>query len=186
VPSRITPDDSSEIEILKWCTHCGSQKPLSEFHRDSNNADGYKNQCKECRADIHADQKEGDLDPRIAAIEEEALETLGKLAAGGTTTPYTEDVIDSLMRFTGGIDGFIRRINANYFACPPGSQQRTKIDLAFMSLIASQEKDKGAMGKMSFEDLQKLFTATVKQIHLQNLPQPSVIDVTPVKPEVTR
>jgi hypothetical protein len=176
VPSRITPDEYSDTTSLKWCTHCGEQKPLFEFHADANNADGLKNQCKECRARIHADNEESQIDPRIIAIEEEALEKLGQLSAGGTTNPHTEDVIDSFMRFTGGIDGFIRRINANYYACKPGSQQRTKIDLALMSLIASQEKDKGALGKMTQAELQKLYVQTVGQLRV-NAPQ--LIDVTP-------
>jgi hypothetical protein len=172
VPSRTTPDDdSSDIETLKWCTHCGDQKPLSQFHRDANNADGHKNQCKDCRAEIHAEQGEG-LDPRIAAIEEQALEALDRLASGGTVNPHTEDVIDSMMRFTGGIDGFIRRVNANYFASPPGSQQRTKIDLAFMALIAGQEKDKGALGKLSIAELQRLFVTAASQL------QPVIVDAT--------
>lgn len=169
MPSRINDDENSSDNLtLKWCTHCGDEKPLTAFHLDANNGDGYKNQCKVCRAEIHSEQKESELDPRIAAIEEEALVTLGTLVAGGTTNPHTEDVIDSFMRFTGGVDGFMRRINANYYACPPGSQQRTKIDLALMSLIASQEKDKGALGKMTQADLQRLFVQTVSDLRSQS------------------
>ena len=157
--------------MFKWCTHCGDQKPLSDFHRDSNNADGFKNQCKDCRAEIHAEKGEG-LDPRIAAIEEQALQALDQLAAGGTVNPHTEDVIDSMMRFCGGIDGFIRRVNSNYYASPAGSQQRTKIDLAFMALIASQEKDKGALGKLSIAELQRMLITSANQL------RPTIIDGT--------
>jgi hypothetical protein len=165
VPSQIPLDELSEDAAPKWCTHCGTQKPLTAFDRDANNADGYKNQCKSCRALIHEDNRDSKLDPRIAAIEEEALKKLDQLVAGGTINPHTDDVVDSFMRFTGGVDGFIRRINANYYACKPGSQQRTKIDLALLSLIAGREQDKGALSKMSQDDLQKLFVTTVKQLH---------------------
>lgn len=172
----MTPDDdSSETTSLKWCTHCGDQKPLFEFHRDANNPDGFKNQCKECRAEIHAEEEDDKIDPRIKAIEEEALEVLDTLTTGGTMSPHTEDVIDSFMRVAGGIDGFIRRLQAQYYACNPGSQQRTKIDLAMIQLIASQEKDKGALGKLSIEELRKLYVQTAREI--QRLPQ--TIDVVP-------
>ncbi len=113
----------------KWCTNCGVQKPLSDFDRDANNEDGYKNTCKVCRAALRIDQKEP-LDPRIAAIEEESLDKLSQLSTGGTLSPETKDVVDSFFRAVGGVDGFIRRLNAQYYAAAPGSATRTKIDLA--------------------------------------------------------
>lgn len=33
---------------LKTCRRCGTEKPLSEFHKDSGNKDGRCSYCKEC------------------------------------------------------------------------------------------------------------------------------------------
>lgn len=34
---------------MKTCTTCGETLPLSQYHRDSRSADGYRAQCKRCR-----------------------------------------------------------------------------------------------------------------------------------------
>lgn len=34
----------------KTCRTCTTAKPVAEFHRDRNKADGYQTQCKTCRA----------------------------------------------------------------------------------------------------------------------------------------
>lgn len=43
----------------KICTKCGKELPLSEFHKNKRNKDGYEYQCKECRnKQMAADNKE--------------------------------------------------------------------------------------------------------------------------------
>ncbi len=34
---------------MKTCNTCNETKELTEFHKESNNKDGLRNQCKECR-----------------------------------------------------------------------------------------------------------------------------------------
>lgn len=36
--------------MIKTCTCCKAEKDLSEFHKDPQHSDGYRNQCKECRS----------------------------------------------------------------------------------------------------------------------------------------
>ena len=36
---------------MKICTRCGNEKPLSEFYKQSRNADGYEKRCKQCKRD---------------------------------------------------------------------------------------------------------------------------------------
>jgi len=35
----------------KRCSHCGAVKPVSEFYRNTNNADNLQNSCKACSKD---------------------------------------------------------------------------------------------------------------------------------------
>lgn len=175
MPLEITHDDSSSNLPIKWCTSCVEQKPISHFHRDSASPDGYKNQCVDCRAKVHAENAKSAVDPRLVKIEEEALAALDAMVAGGTTNPDRDAVVDSLMQFTGGIDGFMRRIHSQYYASPPGGQQRTKIDLAFLAMILDKRADGNDLSKMAYDDLQKLLLHTAK---LLRQPVPLVIEAT--------
>ena len=40
--------DTNTKEITKRCSHCGAVKPVSEFYRNTNNADNLQNICKAC------------------------------------------------------------------------------------------------------------------------------------------
>ena len=40
--------DTNTKEITKRCSHCGAEKPVSEFYRNTNNADNLQNICKAC------------------------------------------------------------------------------------------------------------------------------------------
>jgi len=40
--------DTNTKEITKRCSHCGAEKPASEFYRNTNNADNLQGTCKAC------------------------------------------------------------------------------------------------------------------------------------------
>ena len=40
--------DTNTKEITKRCSHCGTEKPASEFYRNTNNADNLQGTCKAC------------------------------------------------------------------------------------------------------------------------------------------
>jgi 5-methylcytosine-specific restriction endonuclease McrA len=42
----------------KPCKKCGQVLPLSDFHRNSNIADGHKNSCKACESRLYAEYRE--------------------------------------------------------------------------------------------------------------------------------
>jgi hypothetical protein len=42
----------------KTCTSCKSSKPLSEFHRDQYNYDGYTDRCRSCRCEVERQRRE--------------------------------------------------------------------------------------------------------------------------------
>ena len=40
--------ETNTKEITKRCSHCGAVKPVSEFYRNTNNADNLQGTCKAC------------------------------------------------------------------------------------------------------------------------------------------
>ena len=43
---------------MKKCTKCGTKKPLTEFNKDKTKKDGLKSNCKTCRTQYRAENKE--------------------------------------------------------------------------------------------------------------------------------
>ena len=45
---RETPNTMETNTPMKRCAHCGAVKPVSEFYRNTNNADNLQGTCKAC------------------------------------------------------------------------------------------------------------------------------------------
>lgn len=118
----------------KFCTTCGLKKSLEAFHVDKSRSDGHRDTCKECRSKIHEEQKQNNLDARLAKLEEEGLQTLANMTDGGSYDPHVNEVFESLMRPFGGVNGWAKHLFATYLACDPGSQKRVKIHDMMMNL----------------------------------------------------
>ena len=43
---------------MKTCNKCNQTKPLTEFHKDKNTKDGFRQQCKECVNEYYQKNKE--------------------------------------------------------------------------------------------------------------------------------
>lgn len=56
------------MQHSKPCKKCGQLKPLDEFHRNSNIADGHKNSCKECESFFYKQYRLAN--PRILTLEQ--------------------------------------------------------------------------------------------------------------------
>jgi hypothetical protein len=52
----------SESIISKTCTKCGTEKPISEFHRCTRNKDGLASECKACHAAVNASYRAANTD----------------------------------------------------------------------------------------------------------------------------
>lgn len=52
----------------KVCTKCGNEKPISEFHKDSQKNSGLQTRCKDCNADIGRKWREANPEQYRASI----------------------------------------------------------------------------------------------------------------------
>lgn len=129
-----------EMKGSKYCTTCGDKKQLEEFHKDPAKPDGHRDTCKTCRAEIRNQEKQDKLDRRLAVIEEESLNTLGTMSAGGTFDPHVNEVFEAMMRPFGGVNGWAKHMFATYVAAPPGSSKRIKMHDMMMNLAAKVTK----------------------------------------------
>ena len=137
-PAPIEAEEAVDGE--KWCNHCGIMKPLKDFHRDSRKEDGHRDVCIECRAKIEKEKEKESLDARLKELEQEGIETLGKLSSGGSFDPHINQVFESMLKPFGGVDGWAKHLFATYLASPPGSQKRVKIHDMMMQLAGKVTK----------------------------------------------
>jgi len=54
---------------MKKCYRCGEEKPLSEYHKNKGNVDGYNGVCKSCRNKYLKEWQEKNPDKRQATLE---------------------------------------------------------------------------------------------------------------------
>ena len=47
---------------MKLCTKCGYTKPKIEFHKDSDNYDGLRHECKKCRSLLRHEHRKNNLE----------------------------------------------------------------------------------------------------------------------------
>lgn len=185
-----------EMKGSKYCTTCGERKDLSEFNKDISKPDGYRDTCSKCRADIRQQQKQDQLDRRLAVLEEEGLNTLGTMTSGGTFDPHVNEVFEAMMRPFGGVNGWAKHMFATYLAAPPGSSKRIKIHDMMMNLAAKVTKLGLAERKLDMMEEKDLIDVMGKYIHefqdANRLPPSAlpgtnntIIDVGPGKLEVS-
>lgn len=156
------PLPSPQDEEPKWCTHCGIKKPLCEFHLDITSPDGHKNVCKECRAAIHAEDKE-ELDPRIQEVHDDLADAIGSMKAGGTCSPHYAEIGEALMRRCGGVEGFARLYMAHLHMTKWGSAERGKVLRDILSLhIKLSENANERLEVLTDEDLTRVMGRAIK------------------------
>lgn len=133
-------DAVADVAGEKFCTHCGLRKSFNCFHKDDTKEDGHRNVCKECRSKINDDKKKARLDAKLKEVEQEGLEALGNLSAGGSFDPHINEVFEAMMKPFGGVNGWAKHLFATYLACDPGSQKRVKIHDMMMQLAGKVTK----------------------------------------------
>lgn len=147
----------------KWCTHCGIQKPLGDFHRDITSPDGHRNVCKACRSKINEENREAEIDPRIQEVHEDLAEAIGTMKAGGTCSPHYAEIGEALMRRCGGVEGFARLYMAHLHMTKWGSSERGKCLRDILSLhIKLSESTNERLEVLTDEDLTRIMGSAIR------------------------
>ena len=167
MPTKETTDPLSMAEKpgKKWCTSCGIQKDTEEnFDRDAQRADGFRDTCRDCRAEQRIQAKlerdENANSQRIQEMEQQNLEALDSLSSGGAFNPHSEELAEALMIPFGGVNGFAKNIYATYLCAPPGSARRVKILDMVVKLIQANsrmELDERKIDLLNDKDIEKVF-----------------------------
>lgn len=151
----------------KYCTHCGTRKKFEKFDVDNGNLDGRRDVCKECRAEIRkAEQEQLQLEA-IQDMEHKSVEALGELASsGGSMTPHTSELLESVMSAFGGTHGYVKHLFATYIAAPPGSERRVKIHKMIFDLtqnVTQVDMNDKRLEEMPTEDIQRLMGTFIEE-----------------------
>lgn len=137
----------------KTCRMCERELPLDEdfFHRDINNSDGFKSQCKSCRNERATYEKERVVDDAFARLEAKGIAQLTQVVEGGSKVPHAAEVYQCIMQGFGGPQLFAQHLIACYFNPQTSQMIKAKI-LQTVIGLAVKASDSG-MIKLNLEDV---------------------------------
>jgi hypothetical protein len=126
---------------MKKCTECQKDLPDHSFHVFS---DGRKHsKCKPCRAEYERKRRAVRKTNKMESIESDVVESFCKAARmGGSTIPHSAELVETIMGYMGGVQGFSNLFMKQYLDSPPGGAHRTRMLDTLVRLV----KDNTAMG----------------------------------------
>lgn len=156
--SELTPPQMSQ----RQCTECGNVKKLEpkNYARLPGTQDTYKLICRKC-------QKEQARKAKLAKIESAAVDAfVQQTIKGGVNIPHTAELLESLMHYFGGVNGFASIAMKQYWDSSPGSRTRNSILEMIVRLAAKNTEQGGAKKPIqlySEEELESEIDARLKQ-----------------------
>lgn len=113
----------------KACAECGEVRPNDPMHFPM-----YRKQCSACLACVtkarrrKQEEKAEYRARRLSRMEGKAADLLIKAqAAGGGNIPHSAELLEQLMVFFGGVNGFSSMLLKQYLDAKPGSPTRTRM-----------------------------------------------------------
>lgn len=160
----------------KVCMECGEQRPDTPMHFPA-----FRKKTELCLACVTGhrrrkqERKKAAREKRMAKMEEQAVDTLLSSASrGGGNVPHSAELLEQLMTFFGGVNGFSGLLLKHFFDTKPGSPQRTKI-LEMITRLVTTNADQGGSLKpltmWSEEEIQAELDARLQQAVEQMIPQ---------------
>lgn len=112
---------------VKTCIECQGTYPCTPefFHRSK---DGFHARCRKCRNANERGGRKKVANKRLARIERKSLESFIKAAkAGGTSVPHSAELLEQILTYFGGVNGFATAWMKQFYDAPAGGAFRTKM-----------------------------------------------------------
>lgn len=172
-PNDILIDGPPIKEDNLQCKQCHSWLPMNGrfFDHDRRNKSGFRDTCKQCRAEERKVQADKEILKRIGEVDAGAAEFLEKLAAADTkSTPELRELAQSMMHAFGGAEGFAKHYLGNFLAAKPGSTTRQKALDRIMTMMEKMAlSGKGSMDDMTDDEIRDELASRIERAGLKVL-----------------
>lgn len=126
----------------RQCDVCSKVFPLTPkyFPRIPGTQQAYQATCRKCKKAIARRKK-------LDGLETKALDSfVTRVVSGGANVPHTAELLESMMNYFGGVNGFASMAMKQYYDSPPGSRMRTSM-LEMVVKLASKNTEQGGARK---------------------------------------
>lgn len=126
----------------KQCIVCQHVKSLTEknFRRYGGKDGDWKTVCRSCEGKAQRQRKLDKIEKKAVA------HMLDAAAIGGANIPHTAEMLEAILHYFGGTNGFASLLLKQYFESPPGSRIRTSV-LEMIVRLASKNTEQGGAKK---------------------------------------
>ncbi len=124
----------------RQCDTCGKVYDLTPkfFPRTPGTQANFQATCKRCKKVIARKKK-------LDRMEGAAVDTfIGRVISGGNNVPHTAELLESMMHYFGGVNGFASMAMKQYWDSPPGSRMRSSLLEMIVRLAAKNTEQGGA------------------------------------------
>jgi len=126
----------------RQCEECRDFKALTprNFPFIPGHSNAFQSTCWKCKREKRRKAK-------LNRIETEAIDKFSKaVVRGGSNIPHTAELLESIMNYFGGANGFSSLLMKQYFESAPGSRMRNSI-LEMTLRLASKNTEQGGAKK---------------------------------------
>lgn len=166
----------------KVCMQCGDERPDTPLHFPT-----FRKKTELCLACVTGhrrrkqEKKKAHREKRMSKMEDQAVDALLATATrGGGNVPHSAELLEQVMTFFGGVNGFSGLLLKHFFDTKPGSPQRTKI-LEMITRLVTTNADQGGSKKplnlWSEDEIQAELDVRLQQAVEQMIPQQAMISL---------
>jgi hypothetical protein len=175
------------VADTRACTKCLKHYPLTKeyWHRSK---DGWHSKCRVCR---NAGEKRGRdkiRHKKLGEIEKGAVDLfIASARIGGSHIPHSSELLETMMKYFGGVEGFSRAFIKQFFDAPAGGAFRTKQLDSILRLVVSNTAMGGSkkpLDLMTEEELEAQYRRDVLAAALAYQGQKIALEQKNALPEV--
>lgn len=128
------------MQTTRQCETCGKVYPLTRknFAGLPGTQNAYQVNCRKCRAEMKRKKALEQLEGRAVSS------FIKRTVSGGSNIPHTAELLESMMHYFGGANGFASMVMKQYFESAPGGRIRNSILEMMVRLTAKNAEMGGA------------------------------------------